>query len=147
MDANNIREGFDPVGPDYNRRPAGAPPTMPIGAKGGWWGILTGHTQLSANRWSYPWAEGTLNSGGLFVTKTNGKTSSSLGVAYNSIENPNSASGVQGCGINVSNLPTGFALQPIGTGAVVWMQMERDCDSNQVPIFEATNQADGTCSS
>ncbi|MBN2293548.1 MAG: hypothetical protein JXM70_14055 [Pirellulales bacterium] len=106
---------------------------------------ITGSTSIGSNRWSYQWAEQTPNISGTWVTRDGGRTSTSIDVAYNDFEANNTASGVQGCGVNVDNLNTGITLRPIGVGAVVTITLWTDCNGDIMPTFEHPNQPDGEC--
>ena len=99
----------------------------------------------AANRWEYDWDEVEIDDG-LFTLKTDGLNSDVDGLAYNLIEAKNDGTGVQGNGVNLSNLPVGFEIQPIGSGAVVWLRgpfIYGDDSANW--MFEAVNSVDGTC--
>ncbi len=103
------------------------------------------------NRWDYQFGEVIKRQAGYggWQLRVNGRT----GDAYNRIEIPNSAIGVQGNGIDLANLPTGFSLQPIATGIVVEMSVVRWVDTdNGVVInagveywFSEYNGVDGDC--
>ncbi len=61
----------------------------------------------------------------------------------NLIEKPNGATGVFGCGVNSANFPAGFALVPIGAGAIVEAWPEPDGAGGVEWWFQAPNQVDG----
>ena len=68
------------------------------------------------------------------------------GTAYNTIEASNTATGTQGCGIDVDNLPAGVSLQPVGVGAVVEITPTINCDTGDTEyVYQAMNNADGSC--
>lgn len=115
------------------------------------WMKLTNATAIvgHVNAWQYAGEEVYMGIDGYWQTKEDGKTSQRI---YNSMEANNSATGVQGSGINVDNLPATFSFKPIGgTGAVgqpvVPCTPMKDCEDppNDVYVFSAPNTADGTC--
>jgi len=100
---------------------------------------VTGSTSIAPNRWSYSFAEVKYDTLGTYSTLPGGRT----GTAYNDMEAKNTATGVQGCGINVDNLPPNWTIQPIGPG-IVTMTEEIDCVTLATAYtFEASNNADG----
>lgn len=118
---------------------------VPIGADF-FHGVLGSATTISGelNRWAYPFQQVKYDSTGEWAVIAGGVT----GTAYNTIEAGNTGSGVQGCGINVSNLPSGVTLQPLGAGAVVKIYRVVNCDTLAIEYtFEASNNADGACTS
>jgi hypothetical protein len=105
-------------------------------------GRITGSTSIGDNRWRYTFAEVEYLKKGLWSEVPDGIT----GTAYNTIEANNSASGVQGCGINVDWLPAGVSLKPIGTGAVVELRKRINCETLETEYsFAASNLPDGQC--
>jgi len=111
---------------------------------------LTGAAVLSANRWQYSWREVRLASGSAWAAVAGGYTSATHGFAYNRFEVPNSASGVQGNGIDLANLPGTFALKPprsqSGSGVVVRLRGPY-VNASGIPTwwFAAVNAVDGAC--
>lgn len=106
---------------------------------------ITGHTMLSANRWQYDWEEVMLF-GTAFITKSGGRNSVTYDKAYNLLEVGNSATGVQGNGVVVENLPQGFAIVAIGTGAIVEITQVTYFSGGQWGYwFSVPNSVDGTC--
>lgn len=106
------------------------------------WGKLGGATSIGDNRWSYPFTQMKYQQAGTWAAVPNGLT----GTAYNTIEANNSATGVQGCGINVDQLPAGVSIQPIGAGGIVKITPEINCETQAVEhVFQAVNNADGPC--
>lgn len=105
------------------------------------------------NRWDYQFAETIKTQSGYdgWTLRTNGRT----GDAMNKFEVPNSGSGTQGNGINVDTLPGGFSIQPIASGIVVTIDIERwfNVDGGVVIEsgfeywFSAMNSVDGVCDS
>jgi hypothetical protein len=110
---------------------------------GDWvWGKLGGATSIGDNRWSYPFTQMKYQQAGTWAAVPDGLT----GTAYNTVEANNSATGVQGCGINVDLLPAGVSIQPIGAGGIVKITPEINCETQAVEhVFEAVNNADGPC--
>ena len=108
---------------------------------------ITGSTSIGDNRWSYSWESVIGNEQATDPGTFKAAPSARTGTAYNGLEAGNTAAGVQGCGIDVDNLPTGWALQPIGDGAVVALRWVTDCSDPRSGWwqFEAANNADGEC--
>ena len=81
--------------------------------------VFTSATLISgaANRWEYEWSEVEFTGPGTYTKK--GRTSATLGKAYNRAEMGNSASGVQPDGVNASKLLGTFEKKPIGEGMPV----------------------------
>jgi hypothetical protein len=121
-----------------------APTTMQIEIDA----VITGSTAVAgaANRWRYEWEEVTPN-GQFPATVSGGRTHTNAGFAYNTIESNNVATGVQGNGVNVDDLPGTMGLRPIGDGA--WVRMRGPFDdedtSADVWLFQAVNAIDGDC--
>lgn len=110
---------------------------------------LTNATLISgrSNAWVYSGTEQIPGQDGFWTDKPSGKTSAKI---FNMIEANNSATGIQGCGINVDNLPVGFALRPVGGTAcaghpVVKCYPDVDCKGVGIYYFEDVNLADGEC--
>ena len=102
---------------------------------------ITGSTSISANRWQYTFSEVRYKKAGQWAVIAHGRT----GIAYNTMEESNTKSGVQGDGTDVSNYPAGVSLQPIGT-AVVEMREVVNCETGETEyVFSATNNPDGSC--
>lgn len=64
-------------------------------------------------------------------------------MARNTIESPNSDSGMQGDGVDADTLPNGFDLVPIGDGAVV--QISGPYGEDGLWFFSVANLVDGEC--
>jgi len=112
---------------------------------------ITGSTSIGDNRWSYSWEAVVGNEEATDPGTFKAVPEPQTGTAYNGLEAGNTVSGVQGCGINVDNLPSGWAIQPIGPGAVVSLRWVTDCSDPPADPggwwqFEASNNADGVCS-
>lgn len=107
------------------------------------WVKITGATLISgaANRWEYTWVEQVPGSAGAWSDKEGGLTSADSEIpGYNSVEANNSASGVQGNGIDVDTLSAGFSIQPIRGNPVV-----KGTFINGQLIFSQVNAVDGEC--
>lgn len=106
------------------------------------WAEITSATGIGDNRWAYGIAQVEYLKEGTWDTVIGGIT----GVGYNSIETPNGATGVQGNGVDVANLPSGVEIVPLGVGAVVRAYPVTNCDTGGTEyVLEAVNQVDGTC--
>ena len=103
------------------------------------WGKVLSSYPAASNRWDYTIAlcdpDGTVHAAGPFD-------------AYNAMEVNASDGGNQPTGLNASNLVTDdytFAMQPIGTGAIVPVWPDRAADGTY--WFAIPNQPDGNCGS
>ena len=67
--------------------------------------------------------------------------------AYNTLEDMNGPSGLTGCGVNIDELPDGFDMAPVPTGAIVrmWIVYCGDDASTVEYHFTAVNQITGGC--
>ena len=107
------------------------------------WARLTGSSSSGSNRWSYTFVEVEYQKQGTWQVLTGGRT----GTAYNSMEESNTAAGVQGDGTDASNYPSGVTLKPLGT-AVVQMYEVTNCETGDPEyVFAAPNNPDGPCAS
>lgn len=105
-------------------------------------GLLGTASTIADNRWAYPFQQVKYTTLGKYTTVEGGVT----GTVYNKIEANNTATGIQGCGINVDNLPAGVELVPLGSGAVVEITPVYSCETGEVEyVFEDPNQPDGNC--
>lgn len=108
--------------------------------------VITETISISANRWAYAWAEADWN-GSKWVEVSGGATSDEWGLAYNGIENSNTASGKQGSGVNVDNFPGTFSIVPLNSGASVEISGPVfGPDGAPSWHFDAVNAEDGECS-
>jgi len=113
------------------------------GSGGFFWARLTGASSIGDNRWAYPFEEVRYQKQGDWAVLTGGRT----GTAYNTMEESNTDTGVQGDGTDVGNYPSGVELQPIGTG-VVEVRSVINCDTGATEyVFSAPNNPDGPCTS
>ena len=119
----------------------------PRGAAGFWARITAGAAdgEGATNRWVYTFEEAEKAGAGYggWGELSGGRT----GDAYNSLENMNSAAGVQGNGVDVANLDTDdftFAIQRAPNGAVVWMRAVPRNGSTEY-WFQYANGVDGSC--
>jgi hypothetical protein len=111
---------------------------------------ITGSSIIGSNRaWTYAFSEVILTAAGQgnWSTLTNGRSgTTSSKSAYNGIEDMNGASGLFGNGTNSSNFPSGgsVALQPIPSGAIVWIKKVVTGSSVTYQLaYENSN--DGSC--
>jgi hypothetical protein len=105
---------------------------------------ITGATSIGANRWEYDWTEVRLDDTKVFTTST--RNSATHGKALNIEEAFNTASGVQGNGVDVDPLPGTFALQSVRGNPVVELAgAHRLTDGTQIWLFSETNAIDGAC--
>lgn len=112
--------------------------------EGGVWAKITGHTEISTNRWSYNLLKQDLKLLGTFADDP----AMTAYVGYNTIEANNDGSGIEGSGDDVSTLPAlgdDVELQPIGVGAVVRLRQYVDCDGLYQWLFTVPNNIGGTC--
>lgn len=108
---------------------------------------ITGSSPVASGVWEYEWVQVRPSSitGGVYENVQGGKNSSDHGIARNAIESPNSSSPVQGSGINLANLPSGFAPVPIGVGAIVSLSGPFRSETGQWWDFEVSTHVDGSC--
>lgn len=105
-------------------------------------GMFTSSTLISPNRWSYSFVEVIYKKLGEYEVLAGGRS----GVAYNRIETNNTSSGVQGNGVNVSTLPAGKEIVPLGVGAVTKIDTKVNCDTGEVEYeFGETNAVGEEC--
>ena len=106
-------------------------------------------TDLGGNQWEYAqWKEKQKTGAGHdgWVDKPSGRTHTLFGPAFNFAEINNSASGIQGNGVDVDNLVGTFALQPVPDGRVVEMTLIRFADQSDFELwFDQDNGVDGDC--
>lgn len=123
-------------------------PKLPRGGGGAKFYALIGASPSvvsgGANRWQYAWAEAEClgDHWGELADGRSGTTSSDP--AYNRFEAINSATGVQGNGVNVADLLGTFAIQPIPDGVVVEMD-QINVDGTLYYWFAAMNGVTGGC--
>ncbi|GEM_PF-6782060 len=110
--------------------------------------VITGSSLVAGvpNRWRYEWEQVTA-AGQFPAVLAGGRNHTDDGYAFNTLESNNTASGVQGNGVNIDNLPGTMGLVPIGVGA--WVQLrgpvyDATTDAN-VWLFQAVNAIDGDC--
>ena len=96
---------------------------------------------IQPNRWSYRCVEQQMTEEGWMV-KTDGRIFTEC---LNGCEDWNGPTGVQGNGVNVDTLPTGFQLVPIRGGPVVQMSPGEDADVLWGWRFSCPNAVDGVC--
>ena len=110
---------------------------------------ITASTTIIANRrWKYEWAEGTLGATDLFeLVSGSSYTFTNTGdYAYNTCEAlQQSSDSKDGPGVTHTNIPAGYALQPIANGTYVHMFVNRSSNSNIIFTFTIANAIDGSC--
>lgn len=105
---------------------------------------ITDATLDGTNRWIYDWEEVRFEDDEP-VTTGAVRTSDTHGQAMNLREMLNDGTGVQGNGVDVANLPSGFAIQPVsGRGAVILFGPYQDGGEDRW-YFQSTNGVDGSC--
>jgi len=112
--------------------------------------LIVGNQPIGPNKWSYTWAETLLKTypadPAEWIEKDPGNSSTTLGVALNRYEIPNSDTGIQGNGVDVGNLVGTFALRPVATGIVVKIEFVTFSDGSGIqPWFSEPNGVDGQC--
>lgn len=108
------------------------------------WAKIESYDTYATNQWTYSIRKATHISAGYSGWSGISSGTSITGTAYNTLEIGNSASGVQGCGINVDNLPSGFSLQPIGVNSIHKFY-PITVGSGTEWWFSCPNSVDGTC--
>lgn len=115
----------------------------------GMWMEITGNATNGTNQWKYSWKRVVRTSTGWQDAAVSVTGSTSSDYALNSLEKPNSGSGVQGNGVDLDGQVftdnSDLELQPIATGAVVWAWRGVDASNNPCLTFTATNAIDGEC--
>lgn len=107
---------------------------------------ITGYVVDGDNKWKYQWEEVThADTPGTYTTVSGGRTHSTHGLAYNSIEAPNSGSGLQGNGIDVGDLPVGMEMQPIATASIHTMTGPYGTTELPWVRFSCPNAVGGEC--
>lgn len=112
------------------------------------WALINGNAALDDNRWKYGWDEAEWLADGTCVAVENGLSgTTSSDYAINGFELPNSAAGLQGCGVDISgsDFPPGFAIIPIVDGVAVELSCVFDDNGDRRYVFSAPNGVDGTC--
>lgn len=111
------------------------------------WAKITGATAFDGgiNRWEYDWTEVYVDDDLDFVEGV--RDSDTYGIAIAAIEAFNTGGGVEGNGVNVTNLTGTFALQPIQGNAVALL-VGPYTKTDGTPfwiIAGVTNAIDGSC--
>ena len=117
----------------------------------GFWARITSATSQGNNKWTYRFTRLEKTSPG-YDGWTDLVPEFSR-TAYNSAEDQNTASGVQGNGVDVSgaDFPAGFSYQPLPVGLRVWVEEVSFGDAaNKIEVTEYwiknfPNGIDGTC--
>jgi hypothetical protein len=109
------------------------------------WARISANSLVAVNKYTYTFVEIEKTSAGYggWADKTNGRT----GTAYNTFEDSNTGSGVQGDGVDIDNLSgTGFQLQPIPVRTdpvlVYWLYLT---DGTLEYWISVPNAIDGEC--
>jgi hypothetical protein len=115
-------------------------------ASDGFWAKITGNSSEGNNQWSYSFEQVVKTSEGYggWAALDEGITGEA---AYNMTEDINSASGVQGNGIDTSSDFWGdlnFEIQPCPTNTIVWMTAVLVGEDPEY-WFSYTNGIDGNC--
>ncbi|MSX62348.1 MAG: hypothetical protein F2762_03045 [Actinobacteria bacterium] len=104
---------------------------------------------IAGRRWKYEWSAAWLDASNVFEAISGSNLSYATQgniYAYNTVEALQQTSGAKdGPGVTHSNIPSGFALQPIATGTYVQMLMSRSADSKITFTFCVSNAIDGAC--
>lgn len=100
---------------------------------------IQGSTQIGQNRWRYTCIKVVPFSGGGWAPSGD----ATLYDAFNSMETFNTASGVQGNGVNASTLPAGFTIRPIASTVVMAQAFTFNNETEY--RFTAPNAVDGSC--
>jgi hypothetical protein len=90
----------------------------------GFWALIGVSATDGTNRWKYAWTEYTKSTTGYggWVAVTGGRSgTTTTDPARNFVEDMNDAAGIQGNGVNLSNLLGTFALIACPSGVLVWM--------------------------
>lgn len=106
---------------------------------------LTSSTSIGTNKFQYEWEEVKINDGSP-VTTGSKRSSATHGKARNLREMLNTGAGVQGNGINVTNLRSGFTIQPISPSGIVELRGPFP-GTDPLWFFESFNAVDGVCPS
>lgn len=120
----------------------------------GFWAIIIGSQLETPNRWRYSWLEA--EKAGVGYDGWGPRPDGRQGIvgddrAYHLTEDQNDGSGVEGNGVNVSNLPGTFSLRPVPPGAIVRMwtvtapPLEPEGPLRTEHWFAYGNAIDGTC--
>lgn len=121
---------------------------------------LLGHTRCYAqltvatpiasttHRWQYAWKEVAWTGAGQFSDVSGGRTNTNSGLAYNTMEAFNAATGIQGSGEDMSLL-AGSDFEPVAIGAgaqgAVVQLTQVGAGSNRGWVMTATNITTGSC--
>jgi hypothetical protein len=111
---------------------------------GSFWAKITGSAADGTNRWKYAWQEVTPPTAGGYGTWVNGSRSgtTTTNPARNTVENYNSGSGLQGNGVDITNLSgTSFTLKAVPSNAAI----VRMYVATGYYWFQYENAVDGTC--
>lgn len=123
----------------------------------GFWGQITGNTpvntSVSSHQWTYTFTQvtkiitGYSNPSGSPTCNWAAYNGAMTGTAYNSYEDMNASGGLQGNGINVSNMGN-FTYQPIPTKEIIYLHKVTVSGMAAAEFwFSAMNAIDGNCTS
>jgi len=110
--------------------------------------VITGNTEIISNRrWKYTWSQSYLKSSNKLFTQSTTYLVSAAGTeAYNTCEALQQSGDPQdGPGVTHTNIPAGYALQPIATDTNVLMFQSRDDLGAVTFVFSLANAIDGAC--
>lgn len=108
--------------------------------------IITEATADGDNRWSYEIDEVTKTDAGYgeWTTRVGGRS----GTARNIYEDMNAATGIQGNGIDIANLPDGFEIKPAPVDLIVHVTRVVEATTGTLEYwFAHVNAVDGECDS
>lgn len=107
---------------------------------------ITGATAISSGsggyRWLYSWSEAQVGTAPTYVSAV--KSGGISGNAISVSELGNSATHVA-YGVQLSNIPTGYAPVQIPTNTAVWIVPHRQSDGNLLWLIVNTQAIDGNC--
>lgn len=111
---------------------------------------ITGAATLGPNRWRYEGDEiGSVDSSDVYILASGGMQWRIADNTYllNDIEAANDGAGVEGHGVDVDGIdyPAGFAVVPIGIGAIVTVRPLPISGGGTRWTFSVPNTDDGTC--
>ena len=108
------------------------------------WARITAATSAGPNRWQYQ-IEEVIKTGAGYAGWTT-KPIARTGDAFNTAEEMNNGSGLEGNGVDIGNLPAGFSLKPAPTGLLVFVTVVTLNDQSAKEFWLChENAIDGEC--